>query len=241
MSSVSHSAKNVLAVNQRPEPADPAASPIEHAEAIEIIADDREAGQPVLQALRQIPQVRVSVQRLNVGDYQVGARLIIERKTAKDFVASIIDGRLFRQAAQLGRCSHEAFIILEGSGRDLAESGMSREAIQGALISLGLIFHLPVLRTLDPAESAHLMVFAWRQLVRQDRDQIVRSTRRPKQRKRAQLFALQGLPSIGPKRAEILLERFGSVRGVINASAAELSAIPGVKEKTVEAIEWVLG
>jgi len=32
-----------------------------------------------------------------MGDYQVEKRLIVERKTLKDFAVSIIDGRLFKQ------------------------------------------------------------------------------------------------------------------------------------------------
>ncbi|MBI3869508.1 MAG: nuclease [Verrucomicrobia bacterium] len=216
-------------------------SPTASPDIIEIQVDDREAGQPVLLELQKIPGVNATVQRLNIGDYRLGGRLIVERKTAADFVASIIDGRLFSQASRMARGPADALLVLEGSGRDLASAGMSRPAIQGALITLGLVFHLPVLRSLDAAESARLMLYAWRQLVRQDRDSIDRVGRRPKRRKRAQLLALQGLPSVGPKRAEVLLERFGSVRAVVNASADELMAIPGIAERSVKAMEWVLG
>ena len=207
---------------------------------IELIADDRESGQPVLVALQSLGVLHATIQRLTVGDYQICGRFIIERKTAKDFVASIIDGRLFEQASQLSRAPEHTCIILEGSGRELSDAGMSREAIQGALITLGLVFHLPVLRSVGPEETARLMLFAWRQLVRQERDQVNRCGRRPKRRKRAQLLALQALPSVGPKRAEMLLERFGSVRAVMNASAVDLAAIPGIKSKTIQAMQWVL-
>ena len=207
---------------------------------IDVQVDDREAGQPVLLAFREHPEVQARVQRLIVGDYQLGGRLVVERKTVRDFAASIIDGRLFRQATQLSRCQEQALVILEGSGRELNNTGVSREAIQGALISLSLVFHLPVLRSLDPTETARLMLFAWQQISRQEEDSLPLRGRRPRRRKRAQLQLLQGLPLVGPKRALQLLDRFGTVRNVFKASTQDLLSIPGIKHKTVKAFEWVL-
>lgn len=56
---------------------------------------------------------------------------------------------------------------------------------------------------------------------------------------RAQLLALLALPSFGAKHAEQLLEGFGSVRAVTNATPADLDAIPGIKDETIEAMQWV--
>lgn len=222
------------------------AHPVSHAltqtreNEFQILADDREVGQPVIEALGRLGFKQSQVQRLSVGDYHLGGRLIIERKTVKDIVASIIDGRLFRQASQLSQIPEQTCLILEGSGKELADSGMSRESIQGALISVQVIFQIPVLRSTTPEETARLMIFIWQQIVRQERDQVSRGGRRPKRKKRAQLLALQALPSVGPKRAEQLLERFGSVRAVVNATPADLLAIPGIKDKTIAAMQWVL-
>ncbi len=40
----------------------------------------------------------VRVRRLDVGDVAIGPNVLVERKTTDDFLASIGDGRLFRQA-----------------------------------------------------------------------------------------------------------------------------------------------
>jgi Fanconi anemia group M protein len=207
---------------------------------IPIAVDDREVGEPVCEILRTRPEFAVEVRRLAVGDYLVGSRLCVERKTAADFVASVIDRRLFQQAARLSAWPDPSCLILEGSGHDLTSLGMSREAIQGALISLGLVFNVPVLRSVNAEETVRLMLHGWRQLSRQQCDAVSRGGCRPKRRRRAQLHALQALPSVGPKRAVQLLDRFGSVRGVINASADALMELPGISEKTVEAIEWLV-
>ena len=55
----------------------------------------------------------VQVQRLRVGDVAVGDRVLIERKTVDDYLASLADGRLFRQATQLA-AAPRPILIREG-------------------------------------------------------------------------------------------------------------------------------
>jgi len=64
---------------------------------INIIADDREQKSEVIQMLSGKEKVKLEIQRLSIGDYQVDSRVLVERKTLKDFALSIIDGRLFKQ------------------------------------------------------------------------------------------------------------------------------------------------
>jgi Fanconi anemia group M protein len=42
------------------------------------------------------------------------------------------------------------------------------------------------------------------------------------------------LPNIGIKTAKLLLERFGSIRNLINSSKEDLLKIEGIGEKTAE-------
>ena len=62
---------------------------------IHITADDREQKSEVIKSLFGIENVAINIRRLPLGDYQIGKRLIVERKTLKDFAISIVDGRLF--------------------------------------------------------------------------------------------------------------------------------------------------
>jgi Fanconi anemia group M protein len=50
------------------------------------------------------------------------------------------------------------------------------------------------------------------------------------------LFILQGLPGIGPARADRLLDTFGTVETVFTARAEELAEVSGIGEKTAERI-----
>ncbi len=114
---------------------------------IHIIADDRECKSEVIESLSQIEDVDVCVRRLSLGDYQIDNRLLVERKTLKDFAISIIDGRLFKQTIRLANSNSKGVLLLEGTISNTVELGVTREAIQGALITVSLILGIPVLRS----------------------------------------------------------------------------------------------
>lgn len=187
-----------------------------------------------------MPDVAVDVQRLTTGDFLIDGRFAVERKTLPDFAQSVIDGRLFRQAAALAQGTERGVLVLEGTAADLQASGMRREALQGALITVSVFFGLAVLRARDAAETAQLIVYLGRQAQRFARGALPRKGYRPKGRRARQLYVLQGLPGIGPERAERLLEIFGSVENVARASVDELAAISGIGETTAEKIRWAL-
>lgn len=104
----------------------------------------------------------IEIRRLAVGDYRLDDALLFERKTLGDLAMSIKDGRLFDQALRLANADLPAALILEGSGRDLASSGMRTESIQGALITVSLFIGLPLLRTRNAEQTAHTLLYAAR-------------------------------------------------------------------------------
>ena len=207
---------------------------------INIVADDRECKGDVIEFLSENENVDLSIQRLSMGDYQIDNRMIVERKTLKDFAVSIIDGRLFKQMIRLANSNSKSALILEGTVSDTAEIGMTREAMQGALITVSLILGTPVLRSKDPSETARLMVYIGRQIDSLVRGGLSRHGYRPKGKRRTQLFILQGLPGVGPERAGRLLDRFGSVEAAISASSNELQSVEGIGTGVAEKIKWAV-
>jgi DNA excision repair protein ERCC-4 len=129
-----------------------------------ILVDDRERPSGVADELEKLSGLAVRVEHLTVGDYDVDGAVLIERKTATDFAQSLIDGRLFRQAKHMSASPLRTAYILEGSVGDWLGLGVSREAIQGALVTLTLIFDIPVFRSSGPAESARLIFYIGSQL-----------------------------------------------------------------------------
>jgi DNA excision repair protein ERCC-4 len=207
---------------------------------INIIADDREHKSEVIESLMDIENVDVNIRRLSMGDYQVDDRLIVERKTLKDFAVSIIDGRLFKQMIRLANSNSKVILIIEGTASDTTELGMTREAMQGALITVSLILGIPVLRSKNPSETAKLIVYVGRQIESMAMGGVQRHGYRPKTKRKRQLFILQGLPGVGPERASRLLARFGSVEAAISATSSELQTVGGIGKSVADKIKWVV-
>ncbi|HUG10523.1 MAG TPA: ERCC4 domain-containing protein [Opitutaceae bacterium] len=208
---------------------------------VRIVADDRERAGGVIDELqRRVDDVALEMRRLPVGDFLVEQDFAVERKTLRDFAASVIDTRLFKQATRLAQDGRRGILILEGTGSDAGDIGVSREALQGALITVSVFYGLSVLRSRDVSETARLLVYLGRQAQRFAHGGLPRPGYRPKGKRARQLFVLQGLPGIGPGRAEKLLERFGSVEKLAQASLSELAEVKGVGENTATKIRWAL-
>ena len=207
---------------------------------IKILVDDREVRAGIIEQLHAVGGVFIEVRRLTLGDYEVDGRLLVERKTLQDLIQSIKDGRLFRQAYRLMESPLRSLVILEGSQVKLDASGMRREAIQGALITLSVYFGIPLLRSRDAQETAHLMLYAARQGRVIENAAYPRNGKRPRGKRRTQLHILQGLPGVGPERASRLLDAFGTVEGVLTASEDALNSIKGIGRDTAERICWAV-
>ena len=205
---------------------------------LSIQIDDRESQAPVVDLLRQSPDFHVTVARLKLGDYLVEGRLLFERKTLLDLVAAIISGRLFGQALRLAGTSLRPAMILEGTSRDLADSGMSWEAIQGALVTVTLFCGVPLLRTRTPEETVRTILYAAQQRQAYAMGALPRPGYRPRGKRARQLFILQGIPGIGPERARRLLARFGSVEAVVKAQLEDLQSVTGIGMRRAEKIRW---
>lgn len=209
---------------------------------IRIVIDDREKNLTLVETLKNIDETDVSIRRLALGDYQLDERLLFERKTLSDLVASIKDGRFFQQACRLAASPLSKALILEGTAQDISASGMRREAIQGALINLTLFLGIPLLRSTGPEESARLMIYAAKQyesIARAASPRLFKG-KRPKGKHKTQLQILQALPGIGAESARCLLASFGSVEAVFHASEAELITAPGVGSARARSIRWAV-
>ena len=156
------------------------------AEPIAIVADDRERDGGVVGLLRHRDDVCQTIERLPLGDYRIDDALLVERKTLPDLILSIKDARLFSQGLRLAEADLRTALILEGTSRDIADSGMRREAIQGALITLTLFLGIPLLRSMDQAETARLLLYAARQGRAIATGALTRRGRRPRGKFRTQ-------------------------------------------------------
>jgi ERCC4-type nuclease len=205
-----------------------------------IAIDDRERPSGVIEALRNHPNVELTVRRLELGDYLIERTLVVERKTLSDFAVSVVDGRLFTQASRLTRTNRaRPCFILEGAKEHHPNLVISRSAMQGAIIALTVVFGLPLLRSTCPRETADLILYAADQLQRRNSTAPRRQGYHPKGLARQQSFLLQAIPEIGPAKAKRLLDTFGSPFGVASASVDDLRAVDGIGEAAATKIHQV--
>lgn len=74
------------------------------------------------------------------------------------------------------------------------------------------------------------------QRIRNEAHRFALSYNRNLRKKRTLRSELSEIPGIGPKRQQLLLERFGSVRSLRNASAGEIAEVPGISSALAQQI-----
>jgi len=210
-------------------------------EGIRIWVDDREArGSGIATRLAQMQGVSITVKRLRAGDYLIEGKAVLERKQVPDFLGSLFDGRLFAQAKRLADAPVRAFLILEGPASEWTQRHITREAVQGAMLTLSVVFGIPVLRSQDEEETARLIRYTARQLHGVSTAPLNRPGRRPKGKRAIQIRVLSSLPRVGAKRAQKLLDRFGTLEKVMAANPKELTEVPGIGKQTAQSIHWAV-
>ena len=159
----------------------------------------------------------VDIQKLDICDFVVSDRVGIERKDTSDFLGSMKDGRLFKQAQSMSEVYEKPILILEGQmSRALKRSRMKPASIYGALSSLALDYGLSIIPTENPDTTAILLHrLAYRDQVKEERPVQLRSVNRNMPPHQQQLFLLSGLPQIGTSLAEELLHNFDTPYEVI--------------------------
>jgi len=206
----------------------------------DIYIDHREHCDILKQTLKEF-DFNLIERHLTIGDYIIAPDTTIERKTVHDFSISILDGRLFNQAYRLSRFCEHPIIIIEGkSFINNSSVSISIEAVKGALITLAQTFQIPVLRTKDECDTAWYIkqLSLQRQRVGEHKKPISAYT--PKKTETRKEYILKAFPGIGQEMAKSLINHFGSITNIVNASYEELSEIHGLGPKKIEDIYNVL-
>ena len=203
-----------------------------------VYADSREGNSKVIRHLTEM-EMDVKVRPMAVGDYQVSDDVAIERKTAKDFVDSIMDKRLFKQATDLREEFKNPLIILEGD--DFYNGFINPNAVRGSIASIALDFGISIIPTRNAQDTAAMIKrIAIREQTGEKPHIQTRTDKKPVNMWEQQLFIVESLPNIGPVNAKKLLEHFGTVSKVINASENELMEVEGIGKKTAKNIRKVV-
>ncbi len=193
-----------------------------------IIVDVREEPTGVVGLLRR-EDVEPILEKLEVADYILSEEVAIERKDVEDFVNSIFDGRLFDQIKDLRSSFSRPLLVVEGDPRKISRRVRNIRVYFGALSSLILDYGVNIVQTMDISETAILIACLAKRMhrVKPSKPVTVKHPRIPSSLP-PQIATLATLPGVGVTIARRLLDRFGSLESIFNASAIELSRVDGV-------------
>ncbi|HDM67310.1 MAG TPA: Hef nuclease, partial [Thermoplasmatales archaeon] len=203
---------------------------------VTIIVDHRENRSSVTRLLSS-QGVNLKIEQLPVGDYILSTRIAVERKQVDDYLNSLIQGVLFQQIQKLRDSYSRPFLVIEGE--DLFSSGrkINRNAILGSIVAIIVDYGIPVFFTRNPRETADFLFLVARREQEERQKEVALRVKKPSMSLREQQrFIVEGLPNISAVLAERLLEHFGSIRNIINASEEELQEVQGIGPLTASDI-----
>jgi ERCC4-type nuclease len=205
-------------------------------------ADNRETR--VIKEL-QLLDVPFSIKTMEVGDFEIENRLIIERKTISDLASSIKDGRYDDQKLRLLSQPLKVVYIFEGQ-LNFTDSedvqGVSHNALVSVLLLSQLRDNIAVIKTRDLKETA----LAVRDLMdRSDRWQECKVFRTPLVKsKRSSNFndqdvfrsMLSQVPGLGPTKASIVAEMYPNMSMITLDIDLESNLASKIGKKTAKTL-----
>ncbi len=206
-----------------------------------VYVDARERNSSVTKELNDLGVI-TKIKQLEVGDFVLTDDIVIERKTVEDFLQSIIDGRLYNQLNKMASNHASPLVLIEGNQDELFTlRNIHKNAIIGTLTTIALSYRVPIIFTKDERDTAeYIFVTAKREQLKSGSDIRLRVGRKGLTLQEQQRFIVESLPSVGPTLAISLLEKFGSIKSIANATAKELEEIENLGPKKAKQIVNVL-
>lgn len=201
---------------------------------LKITADFRERPSGITDDLK-LKNVELSVTQLSCGDYVINDQLVVERKSAEDFIQSIFDNRLFDQCHRLKQNPLRSIMIIEGNPYQ-TKHNIDKQAVKGALLSILANWQIPVMFSKEKKDTTEILFMLGKQSVKDNCFITRNKSFKTKKIDHQKLRFLQGLPSIGPNLANRLFDTFGNLESVITASFEDLIKIKGIGKKGAKKI-----
>jgi DNA excision repair protein ERCC-4 len=207
-------------------------------ENLRIIVDERERKSGIPDLLKSIG-LNIEMKTLPIGDYIVAPETIVERKSIRDLMASVFDGRLFDQCTRLKEHFEHPIVLMEGNVDEIEEITENPLIFYGAISTVVLDFKIPVIPTPSATHTAKLLVSM---CSRKDtpKGPYLKKIKKSSDLERQQLSSLCSLPGVGEKFAVRMLEKFGTPLKVFTATTAELAKVEGLGEARAKKIKKVL-
>ena len=205
---------------------------------LRIIVDERERKSGIPDLLKSIG-LNLELKVLPIGDYVVAPETIVERKSIRDLMSSVFDGRLFDQCSRLKEHFQHPVILMEGNMDEIEEIVENPLIFYGAISTVAIDFKIPIIPTPNATHTAKLLVSM---CSRKDspKGPYLKKIKRSNDLEKQQLSSLCSLPGVGEKFAMRLLEKFGTPLRVFTATTSELAKVDGLGEARAKKIKKIL-
>lgn len=207
-------------------------------ENIRIIVDERERKSGIPELLKSVG-LNVEMKTLPIGDYIVAPETVVERKSIRDLMSSVFDGRLFDQCTRLKDHFQYPIVLVEGNVDEIQEITDNPLIFYGSISTVVLDFKIPIIPTPSAIHTAKLLVSM---CSRKDspKGPYLKKIKKSSDLEKQQLSVLCSLPGIGEKFAIRLLEKFGTPLKVFTGTTAELAKVEGLGEVRAKKIKKML-
>ncbi len=193
-----------------------------------IIIDEREKASGVPRELSKLG-VLADYRLLPIGDYILSEDVGIERKSCRDLIASIYDGRLFEQLSQLTHHYAKSFLLIEGDIVEALKEMENPNVFYGTIASLSLSLPISLLYTTNKEQTSRIIFALATHLGRKRPPRpLVKGRKLGMDIPEEQLSIVSSFPGVGIVLAERLLMKFGSPRNIISAQAQEIAMVQGI-------------
>ncbi|MCJ8306157.1 MAG: helix-hairpin-helix domain-containing protein [Nitrosopumilus sp.] len=203
-----------------------------------IVVDERERKSGIPDLLKSVG-MNIEMKTLPVGDYIVAPETVIERKSIRDLLSSVFDGRLFDQCSRLKEHFQNPIVLVEGNVDEIEEITDNPLIFYGAISTVVIDFKIPIIPTPSAAHTAKLLVSL---CSRKDipKGPYLKKIKKSSDLQKQQLSVLCSLPGIGDKFAVRMLEKFGTPLRAFNATTAELAKVEGLGDARAKKIKTML-
>ncbi len=205
---------------------------------LRIVVDEREKKSGIPDLLKSVG-LNLEMKTLPIGDYIVAPETIVERKSIRDLMASVFDGRLFDQCSRLKEHFEHPIVLMEGNVDEIEEITENPMTFYGAISTVVLDFKIPVIPTPSAAHTAKLLISLCSKKD-SSKGPYLKKIKKSSNLEKQQLSILCSLPGVGEKFAIRMLTKFGTPLKVFSATIAELSKVEGLGETRAKKIKKVL-
>ncbi len=203
-----------------------------------ITVDDRETSSRVVERLHELG-ASIALERLEFGDYAIGDRILVERKTSWDFMSTLVERDLFGQIRAMADAVPRPVLIIEGKEDIYEVRNIHPNAVRGTLAAITVDMGVTLIRTRDADDTAEMLYVLAQREGSERGERKVHPKKSYRSVREEQEYALAAFPNIGLRSARLLLEHFGSLKAIIDAEVEELASVHGIGEKTARSI-WDL-